>query len=66
MTALDAFGAFGRPELAAAGALVDYLEDTQKGRLPRLEPPRRQAEGETLDIDAATRRNLELTRTLAE
>jgi len=62
--ALDAFGAFGRAELAAAGALVDYVEATQKGRMPRLEPPRRQAEGASLDIDAATRRNLELTRTL--
>jgi DNA mismatch repair protein MutS len=65
VASLEAFGAFGRPELAAAGALVDYLEDTQKGRLPRLEPPRRMADGETLEIDAATRRNLELTRTLA-
>src|SRR3546814_16462095 len=30
--ALDAFGAFGRAELAAAGALVDYVALTQKGR----------------------------------
>ncbi len=36
--ALDAFGAFTRPELAAAGALLDYVELTQKGRLPRLSP----------------------------
>ncbi|MBB4286915.1 DNA mismatch repair protein MutS [Roseospira goensis] len=63
--ALDAFGAFGRPDLAAAGALVDYVEATQKGRLPRLEPPRRVADGASLEIDAATRRNLELTRTLS-
>jgi len=64
VAALDAFGSFGRAELTAAGALVDYVEATQKGRLPRLEPPRRLAEGAHLDIDAATRRNLELTRTL--
>nr|WP_184045132.1 DNA mismatch repair protein MutS [Roseospira visakhapatnamensis] len=64
VAALDAFGAFGRAELAAAGALVDYVESTQKGRLPRLDPPRRLAEGAHLEIDAATRRNLELTRTL--
>ncbi|MQX38193.1 DNA mismatch repair protein MutS [Roseospira navarrensis] len=63
--ALDAFGAFTRADLAAAGALVDYVEATQKGRLPRLEPPRKRAEGASLEIDAATRRNLELTRTLA-
>ena len=63
--ALDAFGAFGRAELAAAGALVDYVELTQKGRLPRLAAPRRLAEGAVMEIDAATRRNLELTETLA-
>ncbi|MEX2630547.1 MAG: DNA mismatch repair protein MutS [Tistlia sp.] len=63
--ALDAFGQFGRAELAAAGALVDYVELTQKGKLPRLSPPRCLASGETLEIDAATRRNLELTRSLA-
>jgi DNA mismatch repair protein MutS len=63
--ALDAFGAFGRAEVAAAGALVDYVELTQKGRLPRLAPPRRLAEGAVMEIDAATRRNLELVQTLA-
>ncbi|MCJ9429922.1 DNA mismatch repair protein MutS [Kordiimonas marina] len=60
---LDGFANFSRADLAAAGALVDYLEDTQKGKLPRLYPPRRQAEGGTMMIDAATRRSLELTRT---
>ncbi len=36
---LDGFGTFGRAEIAAAGALVDYVELTQKGRLPRFLPP---------------------------
>ena len=62
--ALDAFGAFGRAELAAGGALVDYVELTQKGRLPRLSPPTRVAERGFLEIDPATRRNLELDQTL--
>jgi len=62
--ALDAFGDFGRAELAAAGALVDYVELTQQGRLPRLTAPRRVAAGAVMEIDAATRRNLELTQTL--
>lgn len=65
VAALDAFGAFGRAEIAAAGALIDYIDLTQKGRLPRLAPPRRLARGAVLEIDAATRRNLELTRTLS-
>jgi len=63
--ALDGFGALERPELAAAGALVDYVELTQKGRLPHIAPPRRLALGTTLEIDPATRRNLELTETLS-
>ena len=61
---LDAFGAFSRAETAAAGALVDYVELTQKGKLPRLSPPQRLAQGAVMEIDAATRRNLELTQTL--
>ena len=60
---LDAFGRFGRAEIAAAGALIDYIDLTQKGRLPRLAPPKRLADGAVMEIDAATRRNLELTRT---
>ncbi|MDT9702482.1 hypothetical protein, partial [Streptomyces sp. P17] len=33
---LDGFGGFGRAELSAAGALIAYLELTQKGRIPAL------------------------------
>ena len=63
--ALDGFGNFSRAELAAAGALVDYLELTQQGRLPRLSAPRRWTAGGSVEIDAATRANLELVRTLS-
>ena len=63
--ALDAFGAFTRPEVAACGALLDYVELTQKGKLPRLLPPRRVDRGSVLSVDAATRRNLELMETLS-
>ena len=62
--ALEGFGGFSRAELAAAGALVDYVETTQQGKLPRLSPPKRLARGAVLEIDAATRRNLELMRNL--
>jgi DNA mismatch repair protein MutS len=64
VAALDAFGDFSRAELAACGALVDYLEMTQVGRLPRLAPPRQVRSQNAMAIDPATRRNLELTRTL--
>ena len=59
---LDGFGAFRRAELAAMGAVIAYAELTQKGRLPRLSPPRRIAEGASMAIDQATRRNLELVQ----
>jgi len=65
VAAFDSFGAFERPELAALGALADYIELTQKGRLPMLRPPRREMPGGVMRIDAATRRNLELTRSLS-
>lgn len=61
---LDAFGGFSRAEVAAAGAAIDYIALTQKGKFPRLSPPRQVAQGSVMDIDMATRRNLELTSTL--
>ena len=59
---LDAFGAFGRAELSALGALADYIDLTQRGNLPLLRPPLREAAEQTVQIDAATRRSLELTQ----
>ncbi len=62
---LEAFGNFTRAEEAAMGAIVAYLELTQKGKLPLLASPQRELAERVLQIDAATRRNLELTQTLA-
>jgi DNA mismatch repair protein MutS len=64
VAALDGFGSFGRAELSAAGALVGYLELTQKGKLPALKPLAQLAGRAFMAIDAATRKNLELTETL--
>ncbi|MCW8914252.1 MAG: DNA mismatch repair protein MutS [Magnetovibrio sp.] len=61
---LEAFGGFSRAEVAAAGALLDYVELTQKGKLPRITPLVRISAGGVMEIDAATRRNLELSETL--
>ena len=55
---------FSRAEISAAGALINYVEQTQKGKIPRLSPPRQLLSGAVMEIDAATRRNLELTHTL--
>ena len=53
-------------EVAAAGALLAYLRETQRtslGHLRRIEVFKR---GNTMTLDAMTRRSLELTRTLRE
>ncbi|MGE0751498.1 MAG: DNA mismatch repair protein MutS [Variibacter sp.] len=55
-----AFGALSRAELSAAAACVTYVERTQIGKRPPLSPPTREAGEATLQIDAATRANLEL------
>jgi DNA mismatch repair protein MutS len=65
IASLDGFGAFNRAELSAAGALIAYLELTQKGRMPALAPLSRAGTRAHMSIDAATRRNLELTETLS-
>ncbi|MGE3781916.1 MAG: DNA mismatch repair protein MutS, partial [Alphaproteobacteria bacterium] len=67
--ALDGFGQFSRAEIAASGALVDYVALTQQpgdaGGSLHLMPPTRVAPDTVMQIDAATRRNLELTQTLS-
>jgi DNA mismatch repair protein MutS len=54
------------PAITAAGALLEYVMETQKSTLHhivRLEP---YVQGENLLIDETTRRSLELTRTLRD
>ncbi|WP_374763216.1 DNA mismatch repair protein MutS [Yunchengibacter salinarum] len=60
---LDGMGQFSRADLAAAGGLIGYLEDTQKGAHVRLKAPQKRAADSVMSIDAATRRSLELTVT---
>ncbi len=53
----------GTPAVVAAGALLNYVQETQRsalGHITRLEPYRR---GSTMLIDETTRRSLELMRT---
>src|SRR3954471_9194520 len=65
MLSLDGLGAFSRAELSAAGALIAYLELTQKGHKVALQRIARVSPSHFMGIDAATRRNLELTQTLS-
>ena len=65
ITSPNGFNDFGRAETAALGALIEYLTTTQKGQLPLLRQPICEDQGSFVAIDAATRRNLELTQTLS-
>ncbi len=62
---LSSFGNFSRAEISAAGALIDYILRTQKGKIPHIFPPQRLKSGDIMEIDAATAKSLELTRTLS-
>ena len=62
---LESFGGFSRAEITAAGVLIDYVERTQVGHIPYLQKPQQISSGANLEIDAATRRNLELTQILS-
>ncbi len=58
---LDAFGSFERAQVSAMSAVAEYLEITQKGNLPLVRPPVIEGQASAMQIDAATRRSLELT-----
>ena len=65
LLSLDGLGTFGRAELSAAGALIAYMDLTQKGRKVALRRLARVQPAQFVGIDAATRRNLELDQTLS-
>lgn len=52
------------PLIAAAGALVAYLEELRPNGLGHLRPPRVERPGSYVCLDAMTRRNLELVESL--
>ena len=56
-------GDLSRAHIAACGTLLAYLQQTQIAHMPRLARPHIEAPGHHLGLDAATRANLELTRT---
>jgi DNA mismatch repair protein MutS len=61
---------FGADELGAAlgaaGALLQYVQETQKARLSHLNGLRVEAVEDALILDPATRRNLEIERSLSD
>ncbi|MGD8472954.1 MAG: DNA mismatch repair protein MutS, partial [Anaerolineae bacterium] len=65
VASLDGFGLGGLPlAVQAAGALLQYLAETQRAKLAQLSGLYTYSTEEYMTLDAATRRNLELTETL--
>jgi len=63
---LRGFGCEGLPAaIAAAGALLQYVQETQKAQLPHLTGLRVESASDALVLDAATRRNLEIDRSIS-
>jgi DNA mismatch repair protein MutS len=63
---LSGFGCDGMDRaVAAAGALIAYCAHTQQSALPHVTGLRVERESEFVTLDAPTRRNLEITETLA-
>jgi DNA mismatch repair protein MutS len=62
---LDGFGLSGKPlAVRAAGAIIQYLADTQRGALDHLTHITTYATDGFMALDESTRRNLELTQTI--
>jgi DNA mismatch repair protein MutS len=63
---LDGFGfeSGDSPALRAAGAVLDYLRETQRSSLDHIDRLVPYRAGDLLEIDEATRRSLEITRTI--
>jgi DNA mismatch repair protein MutS len=59
---LDAFGSFSEGEAAAVAWVLDYVRATQAGKLPRLSSPVPLGRVGRMELDAATRASLEITR----
>ncbi|MGH8252623.1 MAG: DNA mismatch repair protein MutS [Steroidobacteraceae bacterium] len=63
---LRGFGADESPlAIGAAGALLQYVRDTQRTALPHIRALHVEENGDALALDAATRRNLELDSSLS-
>jgi DNA mismatch repair protein MutS len=67
VSTLEGFGiSAGAASVGAAGAIIDYLRETQKSALEHINRPVPYDRGNRLVIDEVTRRSLELVRTLRD
>jgi len=66
VTSLEGFGELSKTELAAAGGLIAYFRDLKKGEMAHLRKLSVNREKDSMALDAATVRNLELIRSIAD
>lgn len=63
----DVFGdmdtGLSRAEVSVAGAILSYIDETQKGKLPYLSAPQKLFQDQVMEIDSITLRSLEIIRT---
>src|SRR5258706_10995052 len=65
VASLDGYGLADKPlATCAAGAIIQYLRETQRGSLPKLTTLRTYSTASFMVLDANTRRNLELVETI--
>ncbi len=65
VSTLAAFGLEEHPQaICAAGVVIQYLQETQRGSLDQIQTLNVYSTTEYMVLDAATRRNLELTETI--
>jgi DNA mismatch repair protein MutS len=63
---LDGFGiAANSPMVGAAGAIISYVRSTQRAALPHINQLQVEQREQVLQLDAVSRRNLELVRSLS-
>lgn len=58
----DGFGSFDRVDYAALGGVIGYVELTQAGQVPAMQPPRKVNAAKGMVIDSTTHASLELTQ----
>ncbi len=65
-SALPDVRAWAKTEVIAAGVLLTYVDETQQGARPSLSVPTRVDSAQYMEIDASTRRSLELVESLSQ
>jgi len=60
---LESFGSFNRASISVSGAILGYINLTQKGKLPLLKRISEWKTSEVMEIDSSSRNSLELIKT---